>query len=171
MKMARIAYLEKEQATDKTRDILEKNNWSNIFRMLGHSESHLYNYCRLGNAIRFKGELDPGLREIAITRTGLLCHSDYEVMAHKRLCAAAGVSQEKIDALEQGAEGGAFTDIEKEVLRFTDDVVKNDRAGDETFNDLVKRLTPGALIELHLAIGFYIMTSKFLLTFDIDLQS
>jgi hypothetical protein len=50
-------------------------------------------------------------------------------------------------------------------------VVKNDRASDETFNALVKRLTPGALVELHRAIGFYIMTSKFLLTFDIDLQS
>ena len=169
--MARIAYVEKEQATEKTRDILDKNNWSNIFRMLGHSESHLYNYCRLGNAIRFKGELDPGLREIAITRTGILCHSDYEVIAHKRLCTAAGVSQEKIDALEQGAEADVFTDVEKDVLRFTDDVVKNDRAADESFNAIMKRLTPGALVELHLAIGFYIMTSKFLLTFDIDLQS
>ena len=98
--MARIPYVEAEQSTEKTRDILEKNNHGNIFRMLGHSESHLYNYCRLGNAIRFKGELDPGLREIAITRTGILCNSEYEVIAHKRLCAAAGVSDEKIDALE-----------------------------------------------------------------------
>jgi alkylhydroperoxidase family enzyme len=169
--MARIGYVEKEQATEKALDILDKNNWSNIFRMLGHSESHLYNYCRLGNAIRFKGELDPGLREIAITRTGILCHSDYEVIAHKRLAAAAGVSQEKIDALEQGAESDVFSEIEKDVLRFTDDVVNNDRASDETFNPLVRQLTPGAMVELHLAIGFYIMTSKFLVTFDIDLQS
>lgn len=169
--MARIPYVEKEQATEKARDILDKNNWSNIFRMLGHSESHLYNYCRLGNAIRFKGELDPGLREIAITRTGILCHSDYEVIAHKRLAASAGVSEEKISALEQGAEADVFTDIEKDVLRFADDVVKNDRAGDDTFNPMAKHLTPGALVELHLAIGFYIMTSKFLRTFDIDLQS
>ena len=28
-----------------------------------------------------------------------------------------------------------------------------------------------ALVELHLAIGYYIMTSKFLTTFDIDLQT
>jgi alkylhydroperoxidase family enzyme len=124
----------------------------------------------LGNAIRFKGELDPGLREIAITRTGILCHADYEVISHKHLCAAAGVSQGKIDALGKGAEADVFTDAEKDVLRFTDDVVKNDRASDETFNAMVKRLTPGALVELYLAIGFYIMTSKFLLTFDIDLQ-
>ena len=171
MKMARIEYVTKEQATEKARDILDKNNWRNIFRMLGHSGSHLHNYCRLGAAIRFKGELDPALREIAITRTGILCHADYEVIAHKRLAAEAGVSQEKIDALEKGADADVFTDIEKDVLRFTDDVVNNDRASDETFNPLMKQLTPGALVELHLAIGFYIMTSKFLNTFDIDLQS
>jgi alkylhydroperoxidase family enzyme len=169
--MARISYVEAEKATEKTRDILQKNDYGNIFRMLGHSESHLYNYCRLGNAIRFKGELDPALREIAITRTGILCDSEYEVIAHKRLCAAAGVSAEKIDALEYGADADLFTDIEKDVLRFTDDVVNNDRASDETFDAMVKHLTPAALVELHLAIGFYIMTSKFLRTFDVDIPS
>ncbi len=168
--MARIPYVNEEQATPKTREILEKNNRANIFRMLGHSESHLHNYCRLGNAIRFKGELDPKLRELAITRTGILCGSEYEVTAHKRLCAEVGVPPEKINALEKGAEAGVFSEEEKEVLRFTDDVVKNDRAGDETFLPLARRLTPAALVELHLAIGFYIMTSKFLRTFDIDLQ-
>ncbi|MBW2545581.1 MAG: carboxymuconolactone decarboxylase family protein, partial [Deltaproteobacteria bacterium] len=116
------------------------------------------------------GELDPGLREIAITRTGILCNAEYEVIPHKRLCATAGVSDEKIGALEQGADADVFTDIEKDVLHFTDDVVKNDRASDETFNAMVKHLTPGALVELHLAIGFYIMTSKFLVTFDVDLE-
>jgi hypothetical protein len=50
-------------------------------------------------------------------------------------------------------------------------VVTKDRASDETFNPLLKKMTPAALVELHLAIGFYIMTSKFLLTFDIDLQA
>ena len=31
-------------------------------------------------------------------------------------------------------------------------------------------LTPTALVELQLSFGFYIMTSKFLETFEIDLQ-
>jgi alkylhydroperoxidase family enzyme len=169
--MARIDYVKPEQATEKTRDLLEKNDYRNLFRMLGYSESHLHNYCRLGHAIRFRGELDPQLREIAITRTGILCKSDYEVIAHKRLGAGVGVSEEKINALEQGADADVFTQIEKDVLRFTDEVVNNDRVGDKTFDAVAKVLTPGALIELHLAIGFYIMTSKFLVTFDIDLQS
>ena len=32
------------------------------------------------------------------------------------------------------------------------------------------QLTPAALIELQLSVGFYIMTSKFLETFEIDMQ-
>ena len=40
-----------------------------------------------------------------------------------------------------------------------------------TFDAMVKHLTPGALVELHLAIGFYIMTSKFLETFGVDMQT
>jgi hypothetical protein len=31
-------------------------------------------------------------------------------------------------------------------------------------------LTPAALVELQLSVGFYIMTSKFLETLEIDLQ-
>lgn len=168
--MARIPYVEKEQATEKTLDLLNKNRWANIFRMIGHSESHLHNYLRLGHAIRFRGVLDPGLRELAITRTGILCGADYEVIAHKRLCAEVGLSPEKIEALEKGAEAEVYDPREKAVLRFTDEAVKKDRVGDEAFQAVASFLAPAALVELHLAIGFYIMTSKFLRTFDIDLE-
>tara|TARA_A100001037_G_C14968183_1_gene552485 strand:- start:285 stop:794 length:510 start_codon:yes stop_codon:yes gene_type:complete len=169
--MARIDYLDENTASERTRDVLEKNGHKNIFRMLAHSESHFVNYCRLGNAIRFKGALDPQLRELAITRAGILCHSDYEVVAHKRLGRAAGITEPKIEALEQGAGADAYTAEENAVLRFTDEVVQNDRVSDESFNAVAEFLSPEALVELHLAVGFYIMTSKFLVTFDIDMQT
>ena len=44
------------------------------------------------------------------------------------------------------------------------------RPTDATFNAIAARLTPAALIELQLSVGFYIMTSKFLETFGIDMQ-
>jgi alkylhydroperoxidase family enzyme len=168
--MARIDYVAAEAASEKTRDLLEKNQHKNIFRMLGHSESHLHNYCRLGNAIRHRGALDPRLRELAITRTGILCESEYEVAAHKRIGLAAGIPAEKIDALEQGADAAVYDDLERAVLRFTDEVVSEVRPSDATFDALAARLGPAEVVELHLAIGFYIMTSKFLRAFDVDLQ-
>ena len=169
--MARIDYVEPAQASERVNDLLDKLQHKNIFRMLGHSERHFETYVRMGNAIRFKGVLDPKLREIAITRTGILCDSEYEVVAHKRIARSVGVSDEKVDALEAGAASDAFDDLEKAVLRFTDDMVRNDRPGDATFKPLAERLTPADLVELILAVGFYIMTSKFLRTFDVDLQT
>jgi len=90
--MARIDYADPARAGDRVNDLLDKLDHFNIFRMLAHSQSHFETYARMGNAIRFKGELDPRLREIAITRTGILCNAAYEVSAHERLATNAGVS-------------------------------------------------------------------------------
>ena len=168
--MARIDYVVPEEASEKTRDLLARNQHRNIFRMLAHSESHLHNYCRLGHAIRHRGTLDPGLRELAITRTGILCESEYEVVAHQRIGRQVGIAPEKIDALERGADAEVYDEIEKAVLRFTDEVVRSPRPGAAAFDALAAHLGPAALVELHIAIGYYIMTSKFLRAFDIDLQ-
>src|SRR5438132_14306055 len=62
-KMARIEYSDPAKATDRTREILGKNRNDNIFRMMAHSPSYFEQYCRLGRAIRVKGELDPVVRE------------------------------------------------------------------------------------------------------------
>jgi alkylhydroperoxidase family enzyme len=169
--MARMDYVDADTANDRVQDLLGKLDQKNIFRMLAHSPSHFETYVRMGNAIRFKGELDPGLRELAITRAGILCKSDYEVIAHKRIGKSIGLEDAKIDALEEGAAADDYSDLEKDVLRFADEVVTSDRVSDELFERLQGKVTQGALVELHLAIGFYIMTSKFLVTFGVDLQS
>ena len=169
--MARMDYVDADAANDRVQDLLGKLDHKNIFRMLAHSPSHFETYVHMGNAIRFKGELDPGLRELAITRAGILCKSDYEVIAHKRIGKDVGLEDAKIDALEEGAAADGYSDLEKDVLRFADEVVTSDRVSDELFERLQGKVTQGALVELHLAIGFYIMTSKFLVTFGVDLQS
>ena len=63
-----------------------------------------------------------------------------------------------------------FNELQRAALAFTDETVALRRPTDATFNAIAKKLTPAALVELQLSIGFYIMTSKFLETFDIDMQ-
>ena len=60
--MARIEYSDPAKASDRTRELLGKNRNANIFRMMAHSPSYLEQYCRLGGAIRSRGELDPVVR-------------------------------------------------------------------------------------------------------------
>src|ERR1700758_2397419 len=168
--MARIDYCDTSKSNERTKEILGKNRNANIFRMMAHSPSYFEQYCRLGGAIRNRGELDPIVRELAITRTGILCEAPYEVVAHKRIGKNVGVTDEQNEALENWREASCFNDVQRAALAFTDEVVKLPRPTDATFNAIKARLTPGALVELQLSVGFYIMTSKFLETFQIDMQ-
>ena len=167
--MAHIDYATTNHLTDKGKTIMERVGHKNIFKMLSHSESHLHNYCRLGNAIRHHAVLDPCLRELAITRVGILRGAEYEVVAHKRLGRGVGIPENQIVALEEGASSDAFNEVEKALLAYTDDLVANPGAG-ATFETIASHLNAEEMVELTLAITFYIMTSKFLITFGIDLE-
>src|SRR6201747_2027903 len=169
--MARIGYSDPAKANDRTREILGKNRNANIFRMMSHSPSYFEQYCRLGGAIRHKGELDPVGRDLAITRTGILCEAPYEVVAHKRIGKNVGVTDEQNAALEDWKPATCFNEVQRAALAFTDEIVTLRKPTDATLNAIAAKLAPGALIELQLSVGFYIMTSKFLESFGIDMQS
>lgn len=117
--MARIEYCDPQYVSDRTRELLSKNRNANIFRMMAHSPSTFEQYCRLGGAIRSKGELDPVIRELAITRTGILCEAPYEVSAHKRIGKSVGVTDEQNEALDDWENSECFTDIQRKALAFT----------------------------------------------------
>ena len=168
--MARIDYCDTSKSNERTKEILDKNRNANIFRMMAHSPSYFEQYCRLGGAIRHRGELDPVVRELAITRTGILCEAPYEIAAHKRIGGNIGVTDEQNDALENWEAATCFNEVQRAALAFTDEIIRLRRPTDATFKAIAAKLSPAALVELQLAVGFYIMTSKFLETFDIDLQ-
>src|SRR4029078_9805225 len=122
--MARIDYSDPAKHNDRTRELLGKNRNANIFRMMAHSPSYLEQYCRLGGAIRHKGELDPVVRELAITRTGILCEAPYEVVAHKRIGKKLCVTDEQTAALEDWQASKCFNEVQRAALAFTDEIVK-----------------------------------------------
>ena len=53
----------------------------------------------MGNALLYKCELDPVLRELAIIRVGRLSRAAYEVFQHERIGREVGVTEDKIAAL------------------------------------------------------------------------
>ncbi len=169
--MARIDYATTDHLSDRGKTLMDRLSHKNIFRMLSHSESHLVNFCRLGNVIRSHGVLDPCLRELAITRTGILLGAEYEVIAHKNIGRNVGIPEAQIAALEEGSKSDVYNDQEKAVLNYADDLVDNSSPGaGVTFERVAEFLNPEELVELTIAITYYIMTSKFLCTFGVDLE-
>ena len=55
-------------------------------------------------------------------------------------------------------------------MNFVDDLVHNIRASDETFLPLLDAFTLQEVQELTLTVGFYMMTCRFLETFDVDIE-
>ena len=168
--MPRIPYYEVDKATGKHAEFLAKlGTHMNIYRMLANSESGVKGFARMGNALLYRCELDPVLREIAIIRVGRLSRAAYEVFQHERIGREAGVAEEKIAALRDATpESPAFTDQEKAVLRFTDEVVRNVKASDKALKAVEAFLTPGAIVELTLTIGYYMMVCRFLETTGVE---
>jgi alkylhydroperoxidase family enzyme len=168
--MARIPYPEPDTLPPETRATLDKLPPLNIFRMLAGGEGLLAAFARFGTHLLYKTALDPVLREIAILRVGVLSGAGYEVYQHERIAKGIGMSDDLIAAIHAGPDAKPFDDLQRLAMRFTDDVVANVRATDGTFAPLRERLSLQELQELIMVIGYYMIVSRFLETFDVDIE-
>jgi len=168
--MARIPYFDPALATGRAANALAKLPALNIFRMMGHAGDLLEGFSRFGGHLLNSTSLDPVLREIAIVRVGVLSKASYEVYQHEAISRRLGMSDALIAGIHQGPEAAVFSDTERLIMRFTDDVVMNVRAGDATFLPARAVLGDKALQELTIVIGFYMLVSRFLETFDVDIE-
>ncbi|TMQ07476.1 MAG: carboxymuconolactone decarboxylase family protein [Deltaproteobacteria bacterium] len=169
--MARIPYPDRETLSPETQEFLGKLPPLNLFRMMAGGEGLLRAFVRLGNHLLFKSKLDPVLREITILRVGALSGARYEVFQHERIARGLGMTDGLLAAIRSGPDDPAFTDLQRLVMRFTDDVVANVRASDATFEPLRAQLPVAQLQELTVTIGYYMMASRFLETFGIDIET
>jgi len=169
--MARIAYNDMTGLAPDLAEELAKRPVANIYRMLANGGSAALGYLRMGSQIRFSAILDPMVRELIILRTGSLCKAAYELDHHVRIAADLGMPEDKIRAaVNVGPGAEVFDAFESTLLRFTDEVVQDGKASEAAFAALAEHYSPEELIETTLLIGFYMMTSRFLQTFDMDLD-
>ena len=168
--MARIPYPDPTTLAPETSEFLAKLPPLNIFRMLAGGEGLLRAFVRFGNHLLYKSELDPVLREIAIVRVGVLSEASYEVHQHDAISRTIGMSDELIEAIRNGADDPAFDEVQRLVVRYTDEIVADVRASDATFDALAERLSLQELQELTITVGFYMAVSRYLETFGVDIE-
>jgi alkylhydroperoxidase family enzyme len=169
--LARIPYFDLAHASEEYRRLLGERPPLNLYRMLPHAGPAAEGFLRLGGALLRKGELDAQLREIAILRVGMLSGAGYEVHQHRRVARHVGLAPEKIAAICEGdGELAPFDEQERFVLAFTDQLVRHVKAPDAMFQEAERHFPPRQLSELVLTIGFYMMVSRFLENFEVDIE-
>jgi len=170
--MALLPYVDESKASDKTREILDNTPRKlNDARMIANSSDAVFqNFSRLGNSLMTRGKLNKRLREIAILRNARVCGSLYEYTQHVPIAKSTGLSDEQVTAIDNWENAKSFSDVDRLVLRFTDEVARNVKGQKATLEALQKHLGPGEIVELIMAIGFWGMVARILETTEVELE-
>lgn len=173
--MPRLPLLPLEKMPEKTRNMITGGKSElkglNINRMVAHAEKNARHFMRLGNSLLTQAKLDARLRELTILRVATLCRCHYEWYQHEIIARQVGVPDEQIAAVKEELDSPIFNDLERTVLRYTDEVTLNVKSTDHTFDELAKSLSHQELVELTLTIGFYNLVARILENTEVEVES
>jgi 4-carboxymuconolactone decarboxylase len=169
--MALLPYADESKVLEKTREILNRGRVKmNVARMIANSDAAFYPFSMLGNSLLTRSKLDARLRELAILRTAKVSKSVYEWTQHVPIAKAAGVTDEQVNAIENWEGAACFGEIDRLVLKFTDEVARNVKGGRITIEALQKHMGTTEIVELVMSIGFWGMVARLLETTEVDLE-
>ena len=171
--MARLPYVDPATASEDVRSVLERLPVQlAVFRMMAHAESNFRSLMRFGGDILGKQQLSPKLRELAILRVANRSPARYEWVQHVPIAKAAGATDAQVAALEQGdATASCFDARERLALRFTDELIDKVKVSDATFAAASKEFPAREIVELILAVGFYMTIARLLETTGVELEA
>ncbi|NNN21173.1 MAG: carboxymuconolactone decarboxylase family protein [Acidimicrobiales bacterium] len=171
--MARIPFPNPEDLDPKTKELYDIMPVKlNLALMLGHSSSLARPFLKLGSSILLFSKLAPTLRELAILRVASLTGSHYELHHHIPIARSTGLSESSIGAalnIDKALDPD-LSPKEALTLRLADEIVKQTSASEALVAECASEFGEETLVELVVSIGYYMMVSRFLLTFDVDLD-
>jgi 4-carboxymuconolactone decarboxylase len=169
--MARLPYVDPATAPKPVSDALERVPPLNIFRMAANAETAFRPWLAFGAALLSSLQLDARVRELAILRVARLSDAEYEWVQHVPIALAVGASEQQVAAVDRGAlDDGSLDELDRAVLRFTTEVVRDVSASDEAFAAVSQRLSPREVVELLMVIGQYMLVARLAATAGIELD-
>jgi alkylhydroperoxidase family enzyme len=173
--MARLPYLDREHLPEERHYLFDNlargsGRVGNLFRTLAYNPNLLHQFMRLGNDLRQKTALDPVLRELAILTVGRLTAALYEYAHHVGIGKRVGVTDAQIEHLPVWQRHPAFTEQQRAVIRYAEEVTLNVRPSEEAWQAVAAFLPPDQLVELTMQVAFYNCVVRFLEPLQVDLE-
>jgi len=163
--------------TDKTREMFaffegpeaaEKGSASNMQLTIAHHSKLAFAYLKFGTRLLAAPKLSPRLRELVALYVGWRNQAEYEWVQHIAIGRAAGITPDEFEALKVGPEAPNWNDLERHVLRATEQLLSKAQVNDATWSGLAAQLDTQQLIELLFVIGNYGMLSWIINAFGIQ---
>ena len=122
----------------------------------------------LGAAIRFRTQLTPRVREMAILVVAQVWNSDYERSSHEPIGHDAGLTDPEIKALRAGADPGFTDDQERVAYQVVRSLTGPADLDDQQYDQAVATLGEQSLVELSTLVGYYATLALQLRIFRVD---
>jgi 4-carboxymuconolactone decarboxylase len=165
----RIPALAPEQFTEEQKALVGDWTTLNFARVLvQHPSAYRVFLPYIDKTIR-GSNLPPREREILITRSLALSGDVYEAHHHVAIALKSGLTQAEIDCV-RAADTAALPEFERQLVHAADELMRQHRISDLTWQNLSRRYSQQQLMEVVLVVGCYSVMAMMTLSFGIELE-
>jgi uncharacterized peroxidase-related enzyme len=171
--MALVSYVSNQDAPEKIKPVFEGMEKKigvvpNVFRAMAHSPEMLEAFLALNGTLP-KTKLDGKLRELAYIKTSELNGCDYCLHHHRGLGKKAGLNDRQVAETAQYETSEAYDELQREVMRFAEEVTRHVNVTDAVYNRLKQKLGDRELVELAMTVGIANFTNRVTETLRLEL--
>ena len=169
--MARIPLPSRESLTDDEQRrrwdrLAERGPVLNVFRLFLVNPEIELNALRLWQA----SGLSPRAREIVILRCAFVRQSTYEWHQHVRIALREGLSAAEIDAVRDWQTSTAFSEDERALLAYVDELASVPRPADTMFAALAAQRSPAEVLGVTMLITTYFQLAHVMAALDLETE-
>lgn len=176
--MPRIPYVEKEAATGEVKKIYDgfeqqfqiRGGVPNVVKALANSPGLAARVFPLANYFMTQSSLEPRLRELAVLILMKRLDSEYGFVRHIEIAQRAGLTREQIDAIGSYQNSSLFSDNDKLILRYAEDLTMKAKVDDDLFARVEKLIGKKNILELTAATAFWNMMARNLNALQVGLE-
>src|SRR5262249_41578672 len=141
--MARIPYVERDTGTSETKELYDElyhnaatkqfdfRDVPNIMKALANNPKLARRISQLGQYFMNELSLEPRLRELAVLILMKRLNCDYGFVNHIGIAQQTGLSREQIDSIGAYQTSALFSDDDKLVLRYAEELTVRTQIDDE----------------------------------------
>ncbi|HVX18904.1 MAG TPA: carboxymuconolactone decarboxylase family protein [Acidimicrobiales bacterium] len=166
----RLAPLGPDDLTGEQRELLGPGPSLNIFATLVRNPGLYRKWLPFGGKLLAGSKLTARERELIILRTAYRCGSAYEWGQHVAIGREAGLSDDEIRRVADGAGAPGWDPADAAVLQMVDDLQDHHCMSDATWSALAATHDERQLVELPLLSGHYAMLAGALNSFGVPTE-
>lgn len=157
-----------EEAKALLKPFVDQGRVFNIFRTMANHPDLARRWMVFANHILGKSTLAIRERELVILRIGYLCQSGYEWGQHVLIARQAGMTDEEIRSCKTGPDTPGLSELDRLLLKATDELHADAHVSDETWKGLSAHLNQQQLMDLVFTVGQYNLVSMALNSFGVQ---